>query len=67
MIKAFFCGRVLPRHITHTNLVLIPMKEKVKNMGDLRLISLSNFANKIFSRLILERLTCCIPQLISQN
>lgn len=67
MVRAFFCGFSLPRFITHTNLVLIPKKEIVKQMGDLRPISLSNFVNKIFSRLLLERISDIIPQLIFPN
>lgn len=67
MVNAFFCGFSLPRFITHTNLVLIPKKEKVKQIGDLRPISLSNFVNKIFSRLLLERLSKIIPHIISPN
>lgn len=36
MVKAFFCGEMLPRYITHTNLVLLPKKEEVKIFSDLR-------------------------------
>lgn len=36
MVKDYFCGHQLPRFITHTNLVLIPKKESVKNFGDVK-------------------------------
>lgn len=55
----------MPRCVTHTNLVLIPKKEMVSTYGDLRPISLSNFVDKIISRLIHERLVWCLPQIIS--
>lgn len=29
-VRAFFCGQELPRFITHTNLVLIPKKDRPK-------------------------------------
>lgn len=67
MVKAFFCGQELPRYVNHTNLVLIPKKEKVNTFGDLRPISLSNFVNKIISRLIHERVVKVLPGIISNN
>lgn len=39
----------------HTNLVLLPKKEQVHSFDELRPISLSNFINKIFSRIIHDR------------
>lgn len=67
MVKAFFVGQELPRYITHTNLVLIPKGEQVTNFGDVRPISLSNFSNKIFSKVIQGRLDKVLPSLISPN
>lgn len=67
LVKAFFRGFTLPRFIAHTKFVLIPKKNNVKHMGDLRPISLSNFINKIFSRLLLERMSNIIPLMISLN
>lgn len=56
MVKAFVRGAELPRYITHTNLVLIPKNVALNTLSDLRPISLSNFVNKIFSRIIHERI-----------
>lgn len=67
MVRAFYCGHQLSQFITHTNLVLIPKKEKVKHLSDSRPISLYNFVNKIFSRLVLDRISKVIPKIISNN
>lgn len=64
MVKSFFCGFQLPRFITHTNLVLLPKKLVVNNFSDMRPISLSNFFNKIFSRIVHERIKGILPHLI---
>lgn len=53
--------------MTHTNLVLLPKKKDVQNFSDLRPISLSNFSNKIISRVIHERLVDIIPNIISDE
>lgn len=55
MVLAFFSGKQLLKCVTHTNLVLLPKKE-VTTFSDMRPRSLSNFINKICSRVIHERL-----------
>lgn len=67
MVRAFFCGRQLPKCVTHTNLVLLPKKNEIVSFSDMRPISLSNFVNKIFSRVIHERLVELLPNLISEK
>nr|XP_016450378.1 PREDICTED: uncharacterized protein LOC107775192 [Nicotiana tabacum] len=67
MVKAFFCGQQLPKSVTHTNLVLLPKKKEVMTFADMRPISLRNFVNKIFSKVIHERLVEFLPNLISQE
>ncbi|XP_070049029.1 uncharacterized protein [Nicotiana tomentosiformis] len=67
MVKAFFCSADLPKFITHTNLVLLPKKKIVSTFSDMRPISLSNFSNKIISRVVHERLVDLLPSLISPN
>lgn len=66
-VQAFFCGHELPRHVTHTSLVLIPKNENPKSFSDLRPISLSSFINKIISRVIHNRLADMLSQIISLN
>ncbi|XP_059295549.1 uncharacterized protein LOC132048883 [Lycium ferocissimum] len=67
VILSFFDGNELPKAITHTNLVLIPKKHHVQSFSDLRPISLSNFINKIISRVVHGRTEKLIPYLISSN
>ncbi|XP_019229533.1 PREDICTED: uncharacterized protein LOC109210559 [Nicotiana attenuata] len=67
MVLAFFSGQQLPKCVTHTNLVLLPKKKEVSTFSDLRPISLSNFINKIFSRIIHERLVDLLPKIISEE
>nr|XP_009627442.1 uncharacterized protein LOC104117989 [Nicotiana tomentosiformis] len=55
-VKAFFNGQELPQFVTHTNLFLLPKKKEVITFSDMRPISLSNFINKVFSRVIHERM-----------
>lgn len=56
VIHDFFGGSTLPKSIFHTNLVLIPKKDVIQEFYDLRPISLSNFLNKVISRIIHGRM-----------
>ncbi|XP_060211916.1 uncharacterized protein LOC132639487 [Lycium barbarum] len=67
MVVAFFQGHTLPKSVTHTNLVLLPKKELIQSYSNLRPISLSNFFNKVMSRVVHDRLESVLPQLISIN
>lgn len=67
MVNAFFNGPELPRFIIHTNLVLLPKKKEITTFSDIRQISLSNFINKVFSRVIHERLVELLPNMISDE
>lgn len=67
MVKEFFRGNTLPKSITHTNLFLLPKKEHIQSFTNLRPISLSNFINKIISRIVHDRIEGYLPKLISFN
>ncbi|XP_070021835.1 uncharacterized protein [Nicotiana sylvestris] len=67
MVRAFFNGHELPKCVTHTNLVLLPKKKEVTTFSDLRPISLSNFSNKVISRVVHERLVKFLPCMISEE
>jgi len=66
-VAAFFNDFTLPKSITHTNLVLIPNKDFVQSYTDMRPISLSNFLNKVISRIVHDRLESVLPSTISKN
>ncbi|XP_060211803.1 uncharacterized protein LOC132639368 [Lycium barbarum] len=67
LVKAYFEGHTLPKSITHTNLVLLPKKNEVETFSAMRPISLSNFINKIISRVLHGKLDHILPRLISTN
>lgn len=67
LVKAFFNGQELPRFIIHMNLVLLPKKKEVNTFSDMRHISLSNFINKVFPRVIHERMFDFLPILVSDE
>ncbi|KAG5615000.1 hypothetical protein H5410_014824 [Solanum commersonii] len=67
VIHAFFSGRMLPKYFSHTCLVLLPKVKKPNKLNEFRPISLSNFTNKIISKLLSLRLAPILPSLISPN
>nr|XP_016471225.1 PREDICTED: uncharacterized protein LOC107793393 [Nicotiana tabacum] len=67
MVQDIYGGASLPKSITHTNLVLLPKKPQVQTFSDLRPISLSNFINKVISRVLHDRMEKVLPSLISPN
>lgn len=67
VVMIFLCGMKLPKYTTHTNLILIPKKESIKRMADLRLINLSTYINKVISKIIHERIMVYLPSIISEN
>ncbi|XP_075083451.1 uncharacterized protein LOC142167191 [Nicotiana tabacum] len=67
LLQEFYVGATLPESITHTNLVLLPKKTPVQTFSYLRPISLSNFINKVFSRVLHDRMEKILPSLISPN
>lgn len=54
-------------YFTHTCLALIPKIESPSNFSELRPISLSNFSNKIVSKILARRLNPILHRLISVN
>ncbi|XP_060212008.1 uncharacterized protein LOC132639585 [Lycium barbarum] len=67
LVKAFFDGQTLPKSVIHTHLVLIPKKNNIETFADMRPISLSNFINKVISRVVQDKLEGILPSLISPN
>lgn len=56
-----------PTDLNETPLVLIPKKENVESMGDLRPIALCNVLYKILAKVLTNRLKTILPGLISEN
>ncbi|XP_070041117.1 uncharacterized protein [Nicotiana tomentosiformis] len=67
MVLHLYGGAALPKSITHTNLVLLPKKPRVETFSNLRPIILSNFINKVLSRVLHDRLESFLPYLITPN
>lgn len=67
LVKSFFQENIIPKSITHTNLILLPKKSNPVSFADLRPVSLRNFINKVFSRVVYDRLEKLLPKVISIN
>ncbi|KAK6791450.1 hypothetical protein RDI58_010531 [Solanum bulbocastanum] len=67
VIHAFFNGQMIPKYISHACLVLLPKVQHPNKLSEFRPISLSNFTNKIISKILSLRLTPILPNLISPN
>lgn len=66
VVHTFFQGFILQNSITHINLVLIHRQDVVQFFLDLQTIIVSNFLNKVISKLIHDRLERPLPRLIAQ-
>ncbi|XP_069150536.1 uncharacterized protein [Solanum lycopersicum] len=66
-VQAFFNGYEMPKYMTHSCLILLPKIDHPSKLKDFRPISLSNFTNKIISKIISTRLTPILPFLVSEN
>ena len=64
-VKDFFAGAELPWGFTATLLALIPKVPGASSFSAFRHISLCNFVNKIFSKLLVLRLGAILPKIIS--
>ncbi|XP_035544611.1 uncharacterized protein LOC118348001 [Juglans regia] len=63
--RDFFAGSPLPRFYTSSYIVLIPKVLDPKSFEKFRPISLCSVAYKIFSKILVKRLTGFLPRLIS--
>lgn len=63
-VQEFFVGIPLPRIISSTLIVLLPKKPTPNTFSDFRPISLCNFINKVFTRVLCDRLSPLMPKLI---
>ncbi|XP_074352667.1 uncharacterized protein LOC141691812 [Apium graveolens] len=65
--QVFFDTGVLPDHINHTIVCLIPKVKHPKQMSDLRPISLCNVLMRILSKAMTNRLKPCLQNIVSPN
>ncbi|CAH9120013.1 unnamed protein product, partial [Cuscuta europaea] len=68
MVKAvqdFFMGMSIPPGVSSCLVVLIPKSVNPSTFGDFRPICLSNFINKVCTKVLTDRLTVILPKLIS--
>ncbi|XP_071906094.1 uncharacterized protein [Coffea arabica] len=61
----FLAGTPLPKEIASTLIVLIPKKPNPATFADFRPISLCTFMNKIFTKVLANRLQAILPGIIS--
>ena len=66
-VHYFFNGFEMPKYMTHACLVLMPKVEHPNKLKDFRPIILSNFTNKIISKITSTRLAPILPTIISEN
>ncbi|XP_049368158.1 uncharacterized protein LOC125833012 [Solanum verrucosum] len=66
-VQSFFTGHIMPKFMTHACLVLLPKVDHPNKLNEFRPISLSNFSNKIISKILSTRLAPILPSLISEN
>lgn len=64
MVLSFFGGCVMPRYMTYAFLVILPTVEFPNSLTEFIPISLSNFINKIISKLICSRIAPILPNII---
>lgn len=66
-MREFFKEKGLTKFYSHTCLVLIPKVDNPATFAEYRPISLSNFTNKIISKVVSIRVNTLLNELVSQN
>lgn len=67
VIQLFFNGKDMPKYMTRACLILLPKVDHPNKHKDFRPIILSNFSNKVISKIISTRIALILPSLISVN
>lgn len=65
VVEDFFRGTSIPKTISSTFIALIPKSPTVSSFPDFRPTSLSNFVNKVFTRILVGRLKSILQSIIS--
>ncbi|XP_057770827.1 uncharacterized protein LOC130990624 [Salvia miltiorrhiza] len=66
-VRTFFIKNYLPARLNSNTLILIPKKEVVDSVTDLRPIILSNFFFKILSKILASRLSSVATDFVTPN
>lgn len=66
-VHQFYAGAELPRSCTASLICLIPKIQNPTTFADYRPISLSNFFNKVISKIMAIRVEGILPKIISPN
>ncbi|XP_074314393.1 uncharacterized protein LOC141649604 [Silene latifolia] len=66
-VQEFFCSGKMVKQINSTTLTLIPKKARPGTVADFRPIACCNVIYKIISKVICNRLTAALPDIISEN
>ncbi|XP_028798733.1 uncharacterized protein LOC114754138 [Neltuma alba] len=67
LVKQAFTNPTIIADINHTYIVLIPKKDCPETIRDFRFISLDNVIYKIISKVVVNRMKCFLPSIISPN
>ena len=67
VVQTFFNGEMIPKYFSHSFIVLLPKVNIPNKVIVYRPISLSNFTKNIISKLMSNRLSPILPDLISHS
>ena len=67
VVQAFFSGQMIPKYFSDSFIMLLPKVNNTNKMTGYRPIRLSNFISKIISKLMRNRLSPILPELMSLN
>ncbi|XP_031123873.1 uncharacterized protein LOC116026662 [Ipomoea triloba] len=65
LVRDFFQGKALTRAVTHTAIVLIPKVSNPATFAQFRPISLSNYCNKIITKIMVTMLSNVLIRVVS--
>ncbi|KAL0287958.1 UNVERIFIED_CONTAM: hypothetical protein Sangu_2668400 [Sesamum angustifolium] len=66
-VTDFFSGTPMPRSFTATSIILIPKNDSPQSWSEFKPISLCNVTNKILSKLLYNKISQALPDLISPS
>lgn len=66
-VREFFSGVPIPRSVSSALMVLIPKKDSPTTFNYFRPLCLCHFLNKIFTRILCDRLKSLLPKLIEEE